>query len=117
MITIKSTSRELTKVERYKMTLGREINIIKDLPDNTMITVDAFCEYQDVKETGEIVDLLSILDKDGSVYSCQSATFRRSFADIAEIFEDEDTGYSEFSIKKISGVTKAGRPYIDCALV
>lgn len=116
MIKMVSTSRELTKVEQYKMTLGREITVLKDVPDGTMIDVDAFCEYIDVKEDGSEVELLSILDKDGQVYSCQSATFRRSFSDICDIMIDENS-LADFSIKKLSGVTKAGRPFIDCALL
>lgn len=116
MIKVLCTSRELTKVEQYKMTLGREIMVLKDVPDGTMIDVDAYCEYIDVKDDGSEVRLLSILDKDGQVYSCQSATFRRSFSDICDIMSDGDV-YDNFSIKKLSGVTKAGRPFIDCALV
>ena len=116
MIKVLGTSRELTKVEQYKMTLGREITVLKDVPDGTMIDVDAFCEYIDVKDDGSEVTLLSILDKDGQVYSCQSATFRRSFSDICDIMVNEN-GFDNFSIKKLSGVTKAGRPFIDCALV
>ena len=116
MIKVLNTSRELTKVEQYKMTLGREITVLKDVPDGTMIDVDAFCNYIDVKDDGSEVRLLSILDKDGQVYSCQSATFRRSFSDICDIMSDNGI-YDNFSIKKLSGVTKAGRPFIDCALV
>ena len=116
MIKVLETSRELTKVEQYKMTLGREITVLKDVPDGTMIEVDAYCKYIDVKDDGKEVELLSILDHDGQVYSCQSATFRHSFEDICDIMLDGDA-VGTFSIKKISGVTKAGRPFIDCALV
>lgn len=116
MIKVLETSRELTKVEQYKMTLGREITVLKDVPDGTMIEVNAYCKYIDVKDDGKEIELLSILDNDGQVYSCQSATFRNSFADICDIMMD-DGKLDGFSIKKISGTTKAGRPFIDCALV
>lgn len=115
MIEMKSASRELTKVERYRLTLSPEIKTVQDLPDNTTINVVAFCEFNDVNEgTGEVSQLLGILDKDGSSYVTQSATFKRSFSDIADIFADGDN--TEFAIRKISGQTKAGRPYVNCVL-
>lgn len=115
MIEMKSTSRELTKVERYRLTLSPEIKTVQDLADGAVINVTAFCEFNDVnEETGEVAQLLGILDKDGTSYVTQSATFKRSFSDIADIFADE--GESEFSIRKISGTTKANRPYVNCVL-
>lgn len=113
MVEIKSTSRELTKVERYRLTLSPEIKTVQDLDDGTVISVVAFCEFNDVDEaSGEVSSLLGILADDGSSYVTQSATFKRSFKDIADIFDDGE----QFSIKKISGVTKAGRPYVNCVL-
>lgn len=115
MIEMKSTSRELSKVERYRLTLSPEIKTVQDLPDDEVINVVAYCTFNDVnEETGEVAQLLGILDKDGKSYVTQSATFKRSFSDIADIFADE--GESEFSIRKISGVTKANRPYVNCVL-
>lgn len=112
-IEIKRTSRELTKIERYRLTLSPEIKTVQDIADNTPITVTAFCEFNDInEETGEISNLLGILDKDGTSYVTQSATFRRSFSDIADIFDDGE----EFTIRKISGTTKANRPYVNCVL-
>lgn len=113
MIEIKRTSRELTKVERYRLTLSPEIKTVQDIPDDTQITVSAFCEFNDInEETGEVSNLLGILDKDGTSYVTQSSTFRRSFKDIADIFDDGE----EFVIRKISGTTKANRPYVNCVL-
>lgn len=112
---MKNTSRELTKVERYRLTLSPEIKTVQDLEDGSIIHVVAYCEFNDVnEETGEVANLLGILDKDGSSYVTQSATFKRSFSDIADIFADD--GETEFSIKKISGTTKANRPYVNCVL-
>lgn len=115
MIEMKTTSRELTKVERYRLTLSPEIKTVQDLADDTTIDVIAYCEFNDVNEsTGEVAALLGILDKSGSSFVTQSATFKRSFMDIAAIFAED--GESEFSIRKISGTTKAGRPYVNCVL-
>lgn len=111
MITILTSSREMTKIENYKMTMSPEINTLKDVADGTIIEVDAWLTFEETKEDGETVEILSILAKDGQTYSCQSITFKNSFADIDRIMSGD-----AYSIKKISGVTKAGRPYIDCVL-
>ena len=66
MIEMKSTSRELTKVERYRLTLSPEIQTVQDLADDTVIHVAAFAEFDDInEESGEVAHLLGILDKDG----------------------------------------------------
>lgn len=112
MINIKNASRTLTKVEEYLMTISPAITSIKDVPDDTKITVDATLEFEDVKEeTGEVVEILSIITPDKEVYSCQSATFKRNLADIRAIMGD-----NPFTIIKVSGQTKSGRPYINCIL-
>lgn len=111
MIKITEQSRELTPVEKYLMTIAPSIKVVKDIEDNAVIPVKAWCEFEDVKDTGEVVELLSILTPNGEAYSCQSATFKRSFHDILEIVGDMD-----FSIIKISGKTNAGRPFVNCTL-
>lgn len=113
-ITMHNSSRELTKVERYRLTLSPEIKTIQNIPDDTVIKVAAFATFDDVnEETGEIAHLLGILDESGASYVTQSATFKRSFNDIADIFADDN---EPFSIRKISGTTNAGRPYVNCVL-
>lgn len=115
MIEMKSTSRELTKVERYRLTLSPEIKTIQDLADDSVISVSAFCTFNDVnEETGEVAQLLGILDKDGkTAYVTQSKTFKESFMNIADIFAEDG---EEFAIRKISGTSKSGRGYVDCVL-
>lgn len=104
-------SREVSKVELYRMTKSPEVTSLSKIADNTEIKVSAFLVYEDVKTTGEIATLLAILSDEGVAYACESQTFRTSFEEIAEIFDGED-----FAIRKISGTTKAGRPYINCVL-
>lgn len=112
MINIKEASRELTKVEKYLMTVAPSIVSMKDVEDGTKITVDATILFEDVDEqTGAINEILSILTPDKEVYSCQSATFKRSVADIQTIMEGQ-----QFTIVKTSGTTKAGRAFINCVL-
>ena len=111
MITIKETSRDFTELEQYLMTVAPSIVSMKNVDDGTKINVDGFLTFEDIKEnTGEVVEVLSIITPKKEVYSCQSATFKRSVKDIANIMK------GAFTIIKQSGKTKAGRDYINCVL-
>ena len=110
-ITIFTQSKDFTEVEQYLMTLDNGIHSLKDVEDNTSISVAGYLTFTDEKENGDSVDILSIITPDNEVFSCQSATFKRSFDNIINIMHDKS-----FSIIKVSGTTKAGRPYIDCIL-
>lgn len=55
--------------------------------------------------------MLSIITPEKKVYSCQSATFKRSISDIHSVMET-----TPFTVIKISGKTKAGRDFINCVL-
>lgn len=112
MVEIKTVSREFTEVEQYLMTIAPSIQSVKDVEDGTYITVDGVLEFTDIKEnTGEAVDVMSIITPDKHVYSCQSATFKRSIRDISNIMKGK-----QFTVIKTSGVTKAGRDFINCVL-
>lgn len=110
-ITINTQSRDFTEVEQYLMTLDRGIKSLKNVDDNTSIAVAGYLTFTDEKENGDSVDILSIITPDNEVFSCQSGTFKRSFDNITNIMHGK-----QFSIIKVSGTTKNGRPYIDCAL-
>lgn len=110
-MTIIKASREFNKVEVYRMTQDQGAVSVKDVPDGTTLQVCGYLLYEDVDHKGENHELLSVLGEDGTVWTCQSATFKRSFTQMAELFEDEP-----FSIKKRSGVTKANKDYVDCCL-
>lgn len=112
MVEIKTVSREFTEVEQYLMTIAPSIQSAKDVEDGTRITVNGVLEFTDIKEnTGEAVDVMSIITPDKQVYSCQSATFKRSIRDISNIMKGK-----EFTVIKTSGKTKAGRDFINCVL-
>lgn len=116
MITIKNTSRELNKKEIYKMTLSPAIKKLS-LAKGSIIAVECYCRYSDEKldaKTGEMktVDILSIMDKDGTVYATNSASLQKDFSNICDIMDGED-----FEIEVISGVSKSDREYITCTLV
>lgn len=110
-ITINSQSKDFTEVEQYLMTLDRGIKSLKNVDDHTSIPVAGYLTFTDEKEDGDSVDILSIITPDNEVFSCQSETFKRSFDNITSIMHGK-----QFSVIKVSGTTKNGRPYIDCTL-
>lgn len=112
MINIKEMSREFNEVEKYLMTIAPSIISMKDVEDAEHITVDGILMFEDIKEdTGETVEVMSIITPEKHVYSCQSATFKRSVRDISNIMNGKS-----FTIIKTSGKTKANRDYINCVL-
>lgn len=111
MVKIKEMSREFTKVEKYLMTTAPDIEPLKNIADGESIPVDGFLIFDDIKDSGEVQELVSIITPDKKAYSGQSATFRQSLKDIESVMDGE-----KFSIVKISGKTKAGRGYINCTL-
>lgn len=112
MLEIKEMSREFDEVEQYLMTISPAIISMKDVADGTVLKVDGYMVFDDTKEgTGEVSEIMSIITPDKEVYSCQSATFKRSINDIATIMKGK-----AFSVIKTSGKTKAGRDYINCTL-
>lgn len=111
MVEIKEMSREFTKVEKYLMTTAPDIESLKNLDDGESIPIDGYLIFEDIKDNGDVQDILSIITPDKKVYSGQSATFRQSLKDIESVMEGE-----KFSIIKISGKTKSGRDYINCTL-
>lgn len=112
MVEIKTASREFTEVEQYLMTIAPSIQSTKNVEDGTRITVDGVLEFTDIKEnTGEAVDVMSIITPDKKVFSCQSSTFKRSIKDISNIMNGK-----VFTVIKTSGKTKAGRDFINCVL-
>ncbi len=111
MIRIIEQSREFNEVEQYLMTIAPSIISIQNVENGEHITVNGILTFEDVKDNGETVDIMSIITPEKQVYSCQSATFKRSIGDISTIMGDKP-----FTIIKISGKTKAGRDYINCVL-
>ena len=112
MINVTYTSREFSEVETYLMTIAPSIKSMKDVADGTSIAVAGIMSFDDVDEqTGEVDKITSIITPENVVYAFQSATFKRSLTDIANIMHGKP-----FSVIKTSGVTKAGRDFINCEL-
>lgn len=111
-MTITKISKELNKRELYKMTMDSGIKKMKDFI-GASIDVYAYCVYTDFNsKDNKEVEVLTVMDTDGTVYATNSATFKKDFMNIATIMEDED-----FSIGVTSGISKAGREFITCTLL
>ena len=111
---ILKTSRDFTNVEKYLMTQDPGIMSVKDVPDSTRMDGSGYLLYEDQNAKGETSELLSVIGSvDGAtkVWCCQSATFKRSFEQMFELFEGE-----KFTIIKTSGISKGGKNYVDCRL-
>lgn len=111
MIKITETSREFSEVEQYLMTISPSITSMKDVEDGEKIVVEGTLTFIDIKENGDESEILSIITPDKKVYSCQSATFKRSIKDITNIMNGKP-----FTVVKVSGTTKSGRSFINCTL-
>lgn len=113
-MTILETSKDFTKVEIYLMTKDPGVKSVKNVPDYTKMNVEGYISYEDENARGEKSELLSVMgevDGQRQVWCCQSATFKRSFAEMFLLFDGES-----FSILKTSGVSKSGKDYVDCRL-
>lgn len=112
MINIKEMSREFSEVEKYLMTIAPSIVSMKDVEDGKHITVDGVLIFEDVKEdSDDTTEIMSIITPEKQVYSCQSATFKRSINDISNIMKGKT-----YTVIKTSGKTKSNRDYINCIL-
>lgn len=113
-MTILVASRDFTNIEKYLMTQDPGIISVKDVPDSTRMDVSGYLLYEDQNAKGETSELLSVIGSvDGTtkVWCCQSATFKRSFGQMFELFEGEP-----FTVIKTSGISKGGKNYVDCRL-
>ena len=122
-INVIKQSRDFTREETYKLTLGQNTKSVKDVPDQQVFQVVGFIYYTSIEVDYSLQEemseehtknLLSI-ETDLGVYVTESKTFISSFLEIAEYFKDYiDEG--TLRIKKVSGESKNGRKYVDCEI-
>lgn len=108
---IREKSREFSKTEIYKMTKSPSMLTVNNIEDGTELEVAGYIIFGDTNSNNEEVEILSIMGTDGTVWCTQSDTFRKNFMDIYSIFDGD-----LFTIVKLSGATKAGRPFVNCDL-
>lgn len=109
---------EPSPMDLYAMTKSPEITTVNKLADGEVMEVHNWIFYEDINSKEETVSLLSFRDENNCVYTAQSDTFKDSFEEILDIIQSTGGGNSTvFTIKKISGVAKSGRDYINCVLI
>lgn len=104
---VTDSSRELTKVEQYLMTIGPKIMKLSSL-QGSVVEIEAYCYFIDTDSDGKETELLSIMTPGKEVYATNSKAFLHSFRDIIDCFGRD--GFSKVLVD--SGVSKAGRTYI-----
>lgn len=112
---IVSSSRDIEPREAYRLTHLKETERVKDLPDDATYYVLNWLVYLSENKDGETSEVLLIMaeDEDGACHylTTVSATFKESFLEMTDSFG------CDFTWKKISGKSKAGREYVDCEFV
>lgn len=110
---IRKSDEEMTKKDIFMMTKNQKIRTVKSLENGAKINVTHWIEFSDVNAgTGEVADILSMMDESGEVFATNSKSFKDMFYDIVDIMDGED-----FTIEKLGGVTKAGRDFVTCGLI
>lgn len=103
---IKTTNEDKKVI--YKMTKAADIQRLQDNAGKE-ITVEDYCLYQDERQTGESVTVLSIRG-DGRTVATNSPTFIETFFEI----EDIAGNIIGEKIRVDKGTSKAGRTFYSC---
>lgn len=106
-----NASRTLDKREIYALTRGQNISL-KDVEDGVEITPDVWALYTDTNAKGNEVEILSVKDSGGDIFTTNSPTFKDEFEYIANLMSGE-----EYAVRVIKRQSKAGRTFITCELV
>lgn len=108
---INTNKADMSKRDIYALTRGQSISL-KDVENGAEITPDVWALYTDVNSKGNEVEILSVKDVSGNVFTTNSPTFKDEFAYIAELMSGE-----QYDIRVIKRESKAGRTFITCELV
>ena len=103
------TSRDFTGAELYKATKSQSIKRMSEVTGT--VTVNGYVKYEDVKEDGTAVTILSIITNDG-IFATNSSTFIRTFEDIVTLMVE-----LPIDITVGHDTSKNGRSYIYADLV
>lgn len=104
-------SKELSKVELYKMVISDTNISLGTDSEGVIINSDAWVLYQTKDPTGKDIEVLSILEEEAGVYCTISETFKRHFFEIVDCFGEDMP-----PIKVIYGTSRNGRKFVSCTL-
>lgn len=104
-----------TPAEIYNLTMNPQTQKMSNFKDSA-IRLARHCLYEDVDaKTGEVKEILTIMDENGTVYATNSKTFQDDFFKMVELFEGMGATVNEIAI--ISGTSKSGREFISCKFI
>lgn len=111
-MTIKDCSTNVQEDKRlqYRLTKAPDVKKLKDAVEN-VLTVTAYCVYDDSKEGENEKIILTLLDETGTVYGTNSKIALANFNDIDEFFDDEIYN-GGLKVKVTSSISKNGREFI-----
>lgn len=116
--TIINSSSTLDVYTEYELIESPAIASLKNVENKGLICVGSWVEYRTVDNSGNEITCISVQDANtGEVFSGQSATFRESFSDVVDRISDMEETPDMFFIEVLHRTSKAGRDYINCALV
>lgn len=108
----------MNEYDEYGLLESPAIVSLKNIPDRSIVCVGLWINYVVKDKYGNEIECISIQDANtGETYSGQSATFRESFSDIVDIVGNMNPVPENFFIEVIHNTSKAGRDFINCALV
>jgi hypothetical protein len=110
-LAIVRTSKELSPVEKYFLTMAPSVQKMKDCISQR-IEIAAWCLYNDVNSKDEEQTILAIATPENEVFATNSPTFVEDFLKMWDVFGE--SGVPVTAVKVISGQSKAGRTFITC---
>lgn len=112
------SSGNLDTYAEYALIESPAIVSLKNVENKELICVGAWAKYLTTDNIGKEITCISVQDANtGEVFSGQSATFRESFEDIVDRVSDMEEVPDMFFIEVLHRTSKAGRDYLNCALV
>ena len=116
--TIIKSSGNLDIYSEYDLIESPAIVSLKNVENKGLICVGAWVKYLTINNSGNEITCISVQDANtGEVFSGQSATFRESFEDIVDRVSEMEEDPDMFFIEVLHRTSKAGRDYLNCALV
>lgn len=116
--TIIKSSGNLDAYSKYDLIESPAIVSLKTVENKGLICVGAWVKYLTLDNGGDEITCISVQDANtGEVFSGQSTTFRESFEDIVDRVSDMEEVPDMFFIEVLHRTSKAGRDYLNCALV
>ena len=111
MTIVRSYPEELSKKQSYDLTMNPKTQKMLDAV-GTVLDIAAWCHYKDNNgKDGAEQDIMSILTPEGEIYATNSETFRKDFFRMVDLFGPDGVD----CVEVITGTSKAGRPFVDCA--